>query len=354
MVAVLPAHNEQSRLGVVIESVRAQHRPVSRIIVIPDRCTDRTADIARRHGCQVIETVGNKNLKAGALNQVLPKLLDTLDEADLLLIMDADSTICPEFTAVAHHYLHARPEVAAIGGVFYGQDGAGLLGALQRNEYARYAREVARRKARATVLTGTASVFRASVLRAVAAARGTRLPGPQGCVYHPAALTEDNEITLAVKHLGWVTLSPRRCRVVTEIMPTWRDFVRQRLRWQRGALENLQTYGLTRVTLPYILKQCSMYFGIVAVSLMLLTSALFVYLGLYTAPRGWLWIPLAVFTVERIWTVRRQGLRAMVLAALLVLEFAYDGVQQRVYLRAVADVTRRKSHQWHHLAGEER
>ncbi|MET8951976.1 hypothetical protein ACWEO4_29595 [Streptomyces sp. NPDC004393] len=115
--------------------------------------------------------------KAGALNQVLPKLLDTLDEADLLLIMDADSTICPEFTAVAHHCLHALLEVAAIGGVFHGQDGAGLLGALQRNEYARHAREVARRKARATVLTGTASVFRASALRAVAAARGTRLPG---------------------------------------------------------------------------------------------------------------------------------------------------------------------------------
>ncbi|MET8951977.1 hypothetical protein ACWEO4_29600 [Streptomyces sp. NPDC004393] len=90
-------------------------------------------------------------------------------------------------------------------------------------------------------------------------------------------------------------------------MPTWREFVRQRLRRQRGALENLQTYGLTRVTLPCILKQCSMYFGIVAVSLMLFTSALFVYLGLYTAPRGWLWIPLTVFTAERIWTVRCGG-----------------------------------------------
>jgi len=354
IVAVLTAHNEEFRLPAVIASVKAQHRPVSRIIVIADRCTDRTADIARRHGCHVIETVGNKNLKAGALNQVLPELLDTLGEADLLLLMDADSTICPEFTTVALHYLHTRPGTGAIGGVFYGQKGAGLLGALQRNEYARYAREVARRKARATVLTGTASIFRACVLREVAAARGTRLPGPPGCVYDPGALTEDNEITLAIKRLGWGTLSPCSCTVVTEIMPTWKDFVRQRLRWQRGALENLRTYGMTGITLPYVAKQCAMYFGILAVSLMLFTSALFAYLGLYTAPRGWLWIPLAIFIAERIWTVRRQGIAAMLLAAPLVFEFAYDGVQQWVYLRAATDIMRRKNHQWHHLTGEEK
>ncbi|MEU6368625.1 hypothetical protein ABZ876_23500 [Streptomyces sp. NPDC046931] len=132
-------------------------------------------------------------------------------------------------------------------------------------------------------------------------------------------------------------------------MPTWGDFVRQRLRWQRGALENLRTYGLTRITLPYIVKQCAMYFGIVAVSLMLFTSMLFVYLGLYTAPRGRLWIPLAVFVAERVCTVRRQGFIAMALAAPLVFEFAYDGVQPWVYLRAAADSLRNKGRQWHHL-----
>lgn len=328
---------------------------MARIIVIADDCTDRTADIAREHGCHVIETAGNsEHLKAGILNQVLPQILEGLDDSDFLLIMDADSAISPGFTAVALRYLHNRPEAGAIGGVFYGQGGAGLLGALQRNEYARYAREVARRKARATVLTGTGTVFRVCVLREVATARGRRLPGPPGCVYDAGALTEDNEITLAIKHLGWATLSPRECWVVTEIMPTWKDFIRQRLRWQRGALENLRTYGLTGITLPYVIKQCAMYFGIIAVSLMLFTSALFAYLDLYTAPHGWLWIPLAVFVAERVWTVRRQGLAAMALAAPLVFEFAYDGVQQWVYLRAASDTLRGKGRQWHHLAGKER
>ncbi|MFI9648293.1 glycosyltransferase family 2 protein [Streptomyces sp. NPDC052040] len=237
LVAVIPAHNEEAYLPLAICSIKAQRNPVSRIVVIADRCTDRTADIARENGCQVVETPASDHLKAGVLNDVLPELLSGLDDTDLVLITDADSRICPEFTAVALRRLGTRPEVGAIGGVFYGQDGAGLLGALQRNEYARYAREVGRRGARATVLTGTATVFRVRVLRAVAAARGTRLPGRTGCVYDTGALAEDNEITLAVRHLGWATLSPRQCRVVTEIMPTWGDFVRQRLRWQRGALE---------------------------------------------------------------------------------------------------------------------
>ncbi len=37
--------------------------------------------------------------------------------------------------------------------------------------------------------------------------------------------------------------SPNGCRVVTELMPTWRNLWTQRLRWQRGALENLGAYG---------------------------------------------------------------------------------------------------------------
>lgn len=66
-------------------------------------------------------------------------------------------------------------------------------------------------------------------------------------------------------------------------MPAWGDFARQRLGRQRGSLENLRTYGLTGIAFPCIVKQCAMYLGIVAVSLMLFTSGLFVCHGLYTA-----------------------------------------------------------------------
>ena len=132
----------------------------------------------------------------------------------------------------------------AVGGLFYGEDGSGMLGQFQRNEYIRYAREIKRRRGRVFVLTGTASLFRPRALRTVASERGSSIPGVPGDVYDTVALTEDNELTLALKSLGGPDDLPSQCTVVTEVMPTWGALWAQRLRWQRGALENLGAYGV--------------------------------------------------------------------------------------------------------------
>jgi biofilm PGA synthesis N-glycosyltransferase PgaC len=105
------------------------------------------------------------------------------------------------------------------------------------------------------VLTGTASLFRSAALAAVATARGSVLPGDRGDVYDTYSLTEDNELTIALKTLGASMVSPRRCRVRTELMPTWRDLWHQRQRWQRGALENIGMYGLSSATARYWAQQ---------------------------------------------------------------------------------------------------
>jgi cellulose synthase/poly-beta-1,6-N-acetylglucosamine synthase-like glycosyltransferase len=107
--------------------------------------------------------------------------------------------------------------------VFYGDDAPGMLAQMQRNEYRRYGRDVARRQGDVFVLTGTASLFRADALATVAASHGTVLPGRAGQVYDTYSLTEDKELTLALKTLGARLVSPMECRVRTELMPTWRD-----------------------------------------------------------------------------------------------------------------------------------
>ena len=61
--------------------------------------------------------------------------------------------------------------LGGVGGTFRGGPGGGLVGTFQRNEYARYERDVRRLRGKALVLTGTASVFPVSVLREVVAAR---------------------------------------------------------------------------------------------------------------------------------------------------------------------------------------
>ncbi|GAY10104.1 glycosyltransferase family 2 protein [Pseudonocardia sp. N23] len=353
VVALVPAHDEQRAIPEALASLHGQTMALHRIVVVADNCTDDTAVVARRHGAEVVETTGNRDRKAGALNQALDLLLPTLSDDDLVLVTDADSMLVPGFVETAERRLRTDHTVGAVGGVFHGEAGAGLVGALQRNEYTRYAREISRRADRASVLTGTATVFRVGVLREVARARGDRLPGPAGHVYDPGALTEDNEITLAVRTLGRRTVSPAGCGVLTEIMPTWGDLWHQRLRWQRGALENLRGYGLTAVTAPYLARQVGMYLGIIAVALFLLATTLFATAGLLGPPAG-IWVGVtAVFVVERVWTVRARGWRGIALALPMVIEFGYDLFQQAVFLRAAADAVRGRRATWHHLQPQE-
>ena len=102
----------------------------------------------------MVETVGNTEKKAGALNQQLALLLPEREPEDVVMVMDADSTISPDFLEAALGLLEDDPDLMAVGGLFYGEEGGGLVGQFQRNEYGRYQRIVARRLDRVFVLTG--------------------------------------------------------------------------------------------------------------------------------------------------------------------------------------------------------
>ncbi|GLY77660.1 hypothetical protein Airi01_059270 [Actinoallomurus iriomotensis] len=47
---VVPAHDEQERLPACLAALRD-----ALVVVVADACTDRTAEVARRHGAQVVE-----------------------------------------------------------------------------------------------------------------------------------------------------------------------------------------------------------------------------------------------------------------------------------------------------------
>ena len=227
-------------------------------------------------------------------------MFDDISARDVVMVMDADSVIVPEFLETAMGRLEADPDLIAVGGVFYGEGGSGLVGQLQRNEYTRYQRHISRRKGKVFVLTGTASLFRTYALKAVADSRGQLLPGDPGQVYDTLALTEDNEMTLSLKSLGAKMVSPMQCRVVTEVMPTWRALWRQRMRWQRGALENIGAYGLTRATLRYWLQQIAIGYGTIALNAYLLLL-LITLLAADSFQFVWFWAVIGlIFVVERV------------------------------------------------------
>ena len=70
---LIPAHDEEAVLAFTLQSLAEQTRPPDRVVVIADNCTDATVEVARTHGVEVYETVGNTEKKAGALNQQLAR-----------------------------------------------------------------------------------------------------------------------------------------------------------------------------------------------------------------------------------------------------------------------------------------
>jgi cellulose synthase/poly-beta-1,6-N-acetylglucosamine synthase-like glycosyltransferase len=351
---LVPAHDEEERLGATLASLLGQSHPPERVVVVADNCTDATPGIARRAGVEVFETSGNTKKKAGALNQALTALLPTLGDNDLVMVMDADTTLDDGFLAAAVRRMTDDRALMAIGALFHGEEGAGVLGQFQRNEYTRYARDLRRRRGRVFVLTGTASLFRPRALRTVAAERGRSLPGVHGDVYDTIALTEDNELTLAIKSLGGLMVSPAECTVVTEVMPSWRALWVQRLRWQRGALENLGAYGLRPRTLRYWAQQLGIGYGVVAVATYLLLMALMV-----LAMDSWVWFPFwagigSLFVVERLVSVWHGGWRARVLAVLLFPEMFFALFLNLVYLKGIVDLTLHRQAQWQLPSAEPR
>ncbi|HMT49289.1 MAG TPA: glycosyltransferase family 2 protein [Dietzia sp.] len=343
---LVPAHNEADRISATIEALQAQDAAPERIIVVADNCTDATPDLAVAAGVEVFETRENRHKKAGGLNQVLADLLPELGENDVVMVVDADTVLDQGFLAEARRRFTDDRALMAVGGLFYGEPGSGWIGQYQRNEYTRYSRDIRRRRGRVFVLTGTASAFRARGLRTIADSRGTALPGRRGDVYDTAALTEDNELTLALKSLGGLMVSPTECSVVTEVMPTWKQLWHQRLRWQRGALENLGAYGVTPQTTRYWFQQLGIGYGAIAL------SAYLVLIGItILASDEWIWYPFwmtlgLLFMIERVVTVWRSTLFARFVAALLLPELVYATFLNLVFLKGVFDILLMKKASW--------
>jgi len=344
----IPAHNEAASIGATLRSLREQNYPPSNVIVVCDNCTDDTAAIAARHGVTVFITVGNTARKAGALNQALRHFLPMLDGNDLVLLMDADSQLSGGWIASAIHALQSDRKLGGVCGTYLGVNEKGILRQLQRNEFVRASRLVPRR-ASLWVLSGTGTMFRARVLREVGRERGATLPGTRGEFYHSPSITEDYEITLAVKTLGWKCIVPPGCTASTEIMPTWRALFRQRLRWQTGTLTALRDYGLTKVTWTNWAKQVFFYLRYLAqvTCWVVIGGSLYRHPGLSMPP--WVIAMVSVIYTERIITVRKAGLKGMLLALLLVPEWAYGMFDGLYLMRALISEITGSDVSWGHL-----
>jgi len=105
-VVVVPAHNEEAGLPATLRSLDAITYPTThrRVLVIADNCTDRTADVARAHGADVLvrthETLRGKGF---ALEAAIAQLrAEPANAWDAMVVVDADTDVSPNLLAAAH------------------------------------------------------------------------------------------------------------------------------------------------------------------------------------------------------------------------------------------------------------
>lgn len=98
--AIIPAHNEESVIGNLVESLTKQNYPkeLLDIYVIADNCTDNTAKIASDAGAIVYERFDEQNKTKGhALKWFLDKKIEEDADYDAFCVFDADNIVHEDF-----------------------------------------------------------------------------------------------------------------------------------------------------------------------------------------------------------------------------------------------------------------
>jgi 1,2-diacylglycerol 3-beta-glucosyltransferase len=109
---LVPAHDEEQVIATGLEAIMADRRPGDVVLVVADRCSDRTADIARSLGALALERGPDEEPGRAAARQAGLEHARGL-EWDYVLMLDADSVIEPGFFAACERTLAQEASLAA-------------------------------------------------------------------------------------------------------------------------------------------------------------------------------------------------------------------------------------------------
>ena len=112
---LVPAHNEEAVIADIIDNLEHMEYPreLYDFYILADNCTDRTVEVARRMGANVLESHKESPDAPTGKPIVLQKALNALagyqDHYDLVMFFDADNLIDPNmFLEVNSQYLSAE------------------------------------------------------------------------------------------------------------------------------------------------------------------------------------------------------------------------------------------------------
>ncbi len=112
---LIPAHNEAQQIEAAVSALHASDYPKNRfhVFVIADNCTDDTAARARQCGAHALErTEPELRGKGQALHWCLTHHPAITEQHDVVIIIDADSTVAPGFIAALAQGV-MQPDISA-------------------------------------------------------------------------------------------------------------------------------------------------------------------------------------------------------------------------------------------------
>ncbi len=230
LAVLVPSFNSGKTLKRAVESIRAMKYPIPfRVIVMDDASTDGSIEQIRSvKGIEVV-TLGKNAGKAAALNKGI-----ALCDTDLVACIDSD-TYPPENTLMeAVPYFYAKPRVGAVTlYIVVANKAKNLLTRVQEIEYYSSFGFVSKVMAKINglmVTPGPMSIYRRDMLAKIGG-------------YDEKNITEDMEMGLRVQSNGYEIECCTDVLVPTEVPETFQALYRQRIRWFRGTIFNLQKYG---------------------------------------------------------------------------------------------------------------
>lgn len=238
IVALVPAYNESQSIRDTIESLLRQDRSIDNIVVIPNGCTDDTADIAREYPVTVYELPKLEHRKSEALNRGWTEFAQ---DADIVISVDADTVFPANAVGDWEQEFLAEENFGGSTSKFTVQQ-PGFFGRMQKIEYAMNIQQGLNR-GWTNVLAGAGSAFSGEALRAIAA-RDDR-SGPWS--YDSAV--EDYEITYRLREMKRTTKVSHTVRAYTDGMKDLKSLWGQRMKWQAGTVQDLVAFGVNRLTL---------------------------------------------------------------------------------------------------------
>ena len=295
-IVLIPAHTEEEQIAAAIESVLAQTYRPALVVVIGDNCTDRTLEIARRYPVEVMETVGNRDRKAGALNQAWERYGQ---DARFVVTMDADTILDPRCLELLRQQAVKDPKIGGICGRPLNKvPPAGMsawssvLWRLLALDFAMYDQVLIRRKYATEVLGGFGSLFRNSALRDVAAVHGNP--------WAVDSIVEDYRLSLHLREADWKIRVAPAALAYTDTPVTIRALWRQRLRWSGGTFEELVRAGWKPWTRRNWLSYSMIWLGILLRIAMLVAWGLIVALDLPLQLEWYYALPFLVSAADRL------------------------------------------------------